>query len=203
MISMDDIKTFLPKYLSVESEKSLFAELKNFPSNIDSRLYTTKLQDDKIVYQGDGIEGLLIINLPDQTIKNAPAMILSNTCDIGSDKKTILPTSIVYAPLFNYAKYLELVKSVKQDTEYITQHEADIKRQAISSIFFLPKGGKLAHDSLVFFDKVVSCQAEYFERANISETRLFTLSDYGFYLFLFKLSVHFTRIRERIDRGIN
>jgi len=31
--------------------------------------------------------------------------------------------------------------------------------------------------------------------------RLFTLSDYGFYLFLFKLSLHLTRIREGVSRN--
>jgi hypothetical protein len=30
---------------------------------------------------------------------------------------------------------------------------------------------------------------------------LFTLSNFGFYLYLLKLSIHFTRIQEKIDRS--
>lgn len=203
MISIEDIKTYLPKYLSPESEKKLFAELKQFPSNMDGRVYTTKLKDDNIIYQGDGIEGLLVINLPETTLKNVPAMILSNSCDIGADKKSPLPNNVVYSPIFNYDKYIELVKSIKSDVDYVQSHENALKQQAISSIFYLPRGGRLVNDSLVFLDKVVSCRTEYFETVKVNESRLFTLSDYGFYLFLFKLSIHFTRIRERVDRGMN
>lgn len=204
MMSIDDIKAYLPKYLSIESEKNLFEQLNNFPSNMDRRLYTTKLREDKIIYQGDGMEGLLIINLPDQTVKNSSAMIISNTCDIGQDKHSPLPNNVVYSSIFNYDKYIALVKSVKGDNDdYLRSHEASLKQQAISSIFYLPKGGRLANDSLVFFDKVVSCQLKHFDTANVNESRIFTLSDYGFYLFLFKLSIHFTRIRERVDRGMN
>ncbi len=38
MISVEDIQIYLPKYLSPDSEKSLFKELKQFPENIDDRM---------------------------------------------------------------------------------------------------------------------------------------------------------------------
>lgn len=206
MISFEDIKTYLPKYLSPESEKKLFANLKEFPSNIvGNRLYTNKLRDDKVIYQGDGLEGLLAINLPETKVHCLPAMILSNTCDIGPDKKSFRPSNnIVYSPILNYDKYIErVVKSIKSDEGYLHSHENAVKRQEISSIFYLPKSGRLVNDSLVFLDKVISCDAQYFKDLNLEKSKLFTLSDYGFYLFLFKLSIHFTRIREGVDRGVD
>lgn len=63
MISFEEIKDYLPKYLTPESEKTLFEEVKRFPENIDSRLYTNYLKDENIIFQGDGIEGLLFVVL--------------------------------------------------------------------------------------------------------------------------------------------
>ena len=41
MITEDELKKYLPKYLSEENYKTLLAELKSFPYNIDGRMYTS------------------------------------------------------------------------------------------------------------------------------------------------------------------
>ena len=51
MMSDEEIKKYLPKYLSAESYEQLLNELKSFPENIDSRLFTSSL-DEKYIYQG-------------------------------------------------------------------------------------------------------------------------------------------------------
>lgn len=81
-MNLDEIKIYLPKFLSAESDRELFKGLKDFPDNIDERLYTTYLHDTKIIYQGDGLNNLLVVNLPKSEIKPVPGIILSNTCDI-------------------------------------------------------------------------------------------------------------------------
>ena len=63
MIAWEDIKQYLPKYLSPDSEGKLFQELKQFPENIDQRLYTERLRNINTIYQGDGIEGFLCVDL--------------------------------------------------------------------------------------------------------------------------------------------
>ncbi len=68
-MNLEDIKIYLPKFLSAESEKELFEGLKKFPDNIDTRLYTNYLDDSKIIYQGDGIKDMLIFNISDKEIK--------------------------------------------------------------------------------------------------------------------------------------
>ena len=35
MTSLEDFKVYLPKYLTPESEKALYEELKKFPNNVD------------------------------------------------------------------------------------------------------------------------------------------------------------------------
>ncbi len=61
-MKLKDIRLFLPKYLSGESEGELFSSLKSFPDNIDSRLYTDFLRNEPVIFQGDGIRDLLVVN---------------------------------------------------------------------------------------------------------------------------------------------
>ncbi|MGI0011227.1 MAG: hypothetical protein ACREAE_07490, partial [Nitrosopumilaceae archaeon] len=75
MIDLDEIKLYLPKYLSEDSEKNLFENLRAFPQNIDSRMYSTRHLNEEVIFQGDGIEGFLVINLPDRTIKEANVIV--------------------------------------------------------------------------------------------------------------------------------
>ena len=43
MITEDELKKYLPKYLSEENYKTLLAELKSFPYNIDGDRKSTRL----------------------------------------------------------------------------------------------------------------------------------------------------------------
>lgn len=203
MISIEDIQIYLPKYLSPESEKSLFKELNNFPENIDDRLYLSpQYIEPDIVYQGDGIDGLLVVNLPESEIRKAPVMIFSNTCDVDVRNRRLFPSTLVYAPIFNLEKYIEgLIEAELKDTRSIEDHISLIKKQRITQIFYLPKGEALRNESIVFLGRVNNCDNTFLEREKIKDMRLFTLSNYGLYLFIFKLSVYFTRITEGIDRS--
>jgi hypothetical protein len=203
MVSFEDLQIYLPKYLSPESEKSLFEELKQFPGNIDDRLYLgSQYLEPDIIYQGDGIDGLLVVNFPDTEIKKAPGMIFSNTCDIDERNKRLFPSTLVYSPIFNLEKYRKgLIDSKIKDARSIEDHISSIRSQRITQIFYLPKGGALSNESIVFLDRVNSCDNTFLEREKLRDIRIFTLSNYGLYLFIFKLSVHFTRITEDIDRS--
>lgn len=204
MISIEDVRAYLPKYLSPGAEESLFSELENFPENIDSRLYTSLLKDEETLFQGDGIKDLLVTSLPDTRIGNAPSIILSNTCDIDKNNKRFFTSQMVYAPIFDLEKYKNrLISRGIKSEESVKSHLADIRRQHITQIFFLPKWSELEHDSLVFLDRLSSCSNDFVPVEKLRELRLFTLSQYGHYLFLFKLSVHFTRIAEGVERGFD
>ena len=200
-MNLDDIKIYLPKFLSAESEKELFAGLKDFPNNIDGRLYTSYLYDSEIIYQGDGLMDLLVVNLPSPEIRPVPSMILSNTCDIALENMRNFPSQVVYAPIFNLKKYHDkLYLKSRNSKKQIDSHIDSIKHQRITQIFFLPKIEDKIDDSIVFFDRVCNFPNKLMERNNLKERRLFTLSDYGAYLFLLKLSIHFTRIKDNVER---
>lgn len=207
MISFEEVKRYLPQYLSSKAQQELFEELKQFPKNIDQRIYISQAEYETIL-QGDGVHNLLYINLPDTNIGKVPGMILSNTCDIDQSNERLMPSRMVYTPIFNLAKYEQAlirahVETGKKTHQSITSHISDIKRQYVSHIFYLPKGGRLENDSIVFFDRLNNCPSDSISSCDLPTRRIFTLSDYGFYLFLFKLSVHFTRIREGVCRSIH
>jgi hypothetical protein len=200
-MNIDDFKIYLPKFLSAESDRDLFKGLKDFPENMDDRLYTSYLKDSKLIYQGDGINDLLVVNLPQSEIKPAPGIIFSNTCDLDLENQRNFPSQIVYAPIFNLEKYqLSLINKSKKTKEQIIDHISAIKKQEITQIFYLPKlDGKL-DDSIVFLDRVNNMPNKLVDRDNVPLKRIFTLSDYGAYLFILKLSIHFTRIQDKVER---
>jgi len=205
MISFEEVKKYLPHYLSAESQSELFEDLKKFPNNIDQRFYSYSLTKDENFYQGDGVRKLLITNLPNAEIKPLPSIILSNTCDISPQNERLFPTRILYAPIFQLAKYREAliedhVQTNKIDITKIDSHIESIKKQIVTQVLFLPKGANLQNDSIVFLDRINNCPVNELIKEKCNSDKLFTLSNYGNYVFLIKLSIHLTRIREGVDR---
>ena len=194
MIADEELKKYLPKYLSEENYRNLLSELKSFPDNIDARMYTSFLNND-ILYQGDGIDNMPIIDLAkgSKDIKLVPALILSNT--------RMFPSSIMYAPIIKLSNYQSILNLHCSDTEKVNNHIFNLKQQKITQIMYLPATGKM-EESLVFLDRVYSIDNKYINRSNLKDIRFFSFSDYGFYLFVFKLSVHFSRIQEKVNRGM-
>lgn len=200
--SFEEFKLYLPKYLSPTSSKELFDNLKDFPKNISKILYADEsLLTEEVIYQGDGIKDLLYAGLPSGKIDKSKSVVLTNTCDSDINNKRFNPSYISYSPIVQLEKYEKLLsKSFPNQKDAIIEHINCIKKQKVTQIFYLPKGALLEHDSIIIFSMVSSCLNESIPRDSIKQRRLFTLSNYGFYLFLFKLSIHFTRIREDVDR---
>ncbi len=200
-MTLEDLQLYLPKYLSSNSERILYQELSRFPENMDKRIYSKNLVGDNVIYQGDGLNNLLVVNLPDTTIKEAPCMVISNTCDMDLANKRFFPSHIIYAPIFNLKKYQDILIKNEKPEEAIKQHVGSIKRQEITQIFYLPKFEDVIDDSIVFLDRINNHSNKKYSRDKLNSSKLFTLSDYGAYLFLFKLSFHLTRIQDKVDRG--
>lgn len=162
---------------------------------MDSRLYSRLPQET--IYQGDGIQNLQIQYLPQPQTKPAPGIILSNTCDISPENPRPYPIRVLYAPLIKLQTYRTFLEKA-WNTEKIAAHISDLRKQRITQIFFVPSIGEV-EDSLVLLDRVISNSITAIPQP-LSENRIFSLSQYGHYLFLFKLSLHFTRMAEGVDR---
>lgn len=198
-MNFENIDLYLPKYLSSDSLKELYSGLKDFPDNIDTRLYTSGL-DPNVIFQGDCLPNLPIVNLPDTSVKNATAVVLSNTCDIDQgNKRFFFKSQILYAPIINLKKYKEGLVSSGLDKDKVDAHIGSLKKQEITQIFYFPKFNDELEDPLLFFDRIYNVSNDFVDREVVN--RIFSLSDYGIYLFLFKLSLHFTRIQDKVERG--
>ncbi len=200
MPTFDDIKKYLPQYLSNLSQNSLFEEIKSFTKYNIQNLYSYKIFKENTIYQGDGINSLTVVNLPSKEMREVETLILSNTCDIYPDNERYFESRMVYAPILKLDKYIEMLKSKGVEEKELFKHVDSIKKQRVSQIFYLPKGQNLEVESIAIFDRLNNCPINYIEDP-ISERKLFSLNNFGFYLFLIKLSIHFTRIREGIDRN--
>ncbi len=199
-ISVEEIKKYLPKYLSEDSYNKLLEELSKFPNNSKKSYYTTSLNDHPSLFQSDALDKMPFALLPDNQIKNVPVMVLSNSCSMNPENESPYNDSITYAPIHNLTKYLNtLQEDLKYNQDQIRNYKYEIEKQNISSIFYLPSFGIL-ESSIVRLDYISSCHISHLNQEDIPRKRLFTLSDVGFYLFLFKLSIHFTRILEKVDR---
>jgi hypothetical protein len=201
-MDLRDIELYLPKYLSPETEQNLFEDLSLFPENIDQRMYMEMDRAPKAILQGDGLDNLLLVEIPSLEIKYRPSMILSNTCDIDPANKRLFTAHTIYAPIIKLEKYRDLLLASKVKSEQsIDGHLDGIRRQSVTQIFYLPPSSRMLYEGIVFFDRVQSCRSDLIGKEPIDSSRIFTLSQYGQYLFLFKLSIHFTRITEKIDRA--
>ena len=199
MIPEEEIRRYLPKYLSPESYQEILAELRGFPENLDKRMYS--LAEDSILCQGDIIKDLPIIDLPhvEKGIKLRNAIILSNTCDIDLANRRNYPVSLVYAPLYELERFINMLRHSGVPESTLNNQICDIKKQKATSIIYFPGYGSMK-ESVALLDKVHSIDIRYIDRKKLDSIRLASLSNYGFYLFLFKLSVHFCRMQEGLDR---
>lgn len=206
MRNFRDIERFLPQYLSKDAQETLFKELKDFPDNIDDRIYTGFLAHEPNIYQGDGLDSIPGVNLPRADILQLNGVVLSNTCDLDPANIRLQEPRLVYATVIKLQKYYDmlirvLVDSQKRTRQEIDRHIENVKKQQISHMFYLPRCESLGEESIALFDRINNISISQINPDELPRKRLFSLSDYGFYLFLYKLSIHFTRIREGIDRG--
>lgn len=198
--SDEEIKKYLPQYLSEIELNNLRKELENFPTDgTKDTVYTIALANADYLLQGDGVANLDYINFPDVVIKPIDVILLSNTCDMSIENKRMNPCRIMYAPILKFDIYARKLRE-SFPSQRVDNHLRDIKAQQISQAMFLPKGGKMDYDGIVFFDRAISIPLSEETMQSMCDNKLFTLSNFGLYLFLLKLSIHFTRIQERIDR---
>lgn len=200
-MKLEDIEKYLPKYLSTENQKDLYTQLKEFPDNI-SKIYGSDFTFQAGILQSDVVSGIPFFNLPDTTSKISKAMVISNSCDIDPVNNRPIPPKVSYIPLISLDKFIKLLKSQDIGDERIRGIVESIKKQEKTNMFYLPRGAHIEEDMIALFENVLSINRDtFFDLAEAESYKLATLSNYGFYMFLLKLSIHFTRIQERVDRN--
>lgn len=193
-ITTESIQDQIPYYLTRGDKENLVKALNSFP-RVD---YYLNGQPQNLL-QGDGWTSLGVIRLEDGEKKFVKGILLSNSCDIDIANKRDLPARIIFSPIIRLSRYKELLMSNIQDGNKIENKIAAIKEQKVTTLFYLPKGSALDDDYVAVLDDVHTIPLSSYI-AQDGKQKLFTLSQVGFYLFLLKLSVHFCRFQENIER---
>jgi len=195
----DQIRVFLPKYLTEEQTRHLFSELSKFPENLNFYTFRPELQEPFL--QGDGWRGFVVIDFLTGDRKEVSGMILSNSCDVSPETLRDLPVNVLFAPLIQLSRYAEILRQAGKTEEQIENQIRNIKKQYVTSIFYVPQCPGSIEDSIILLDDIHAHPLQDF--LGRQRRSLFTLNQYAFYIFLLKLSIHFSRFREGIDRFDN
>ena len=211
--TLELIRTFLPKYLTPELQENLFKTVQeNFPFSTDPNLIYSRIPEIDCYYQGDCIVDIPFSSFNEGHFETAylNGIIVSNTCDISIDNKRLDMPNVQFASVFLLSEYIEILKAKEISQQRIDSFIVDLKGNRISNLFYLPekKNGEdvVLEESFVRFDLNVSLPISIFTGDAYDNSyapegdRLISFSNYGFYLFLIKLSVHYCRFREGVFR---
>ena len=212
--ALEIIRAHLPSYLTPDLKDKLFSAVKDhFPLSIDADLIYEELPDKDIYYQGDAIIDIpfSIFNNGSFEVNYLSGIVMSNTCDISPENERMEKPIIQFSSIFLLDDYITLLKNKGIGDSRIESFISDLKRNKISNLFYLPKkvnDGKLIYaEAFVRFDSNVSLSSKIFENETYNKAympsgdRIFSFSNYGFYLFIIKLSIHYCRFREGVFRN--
>ena len=213
---LNALEKFLPPYLVDPSRENLRQTIsKQFPSFNESKdVYS--LKGDSRLLQGDCLDEIPFFIIENNGEKPSPAIlyyagiVLSNSCSLDQSNARLEQSSINFAQVYELSTYNEFLKQKGLDIQKIENHLKDLKANSISGIIYLPelRSGEqnkvVFPESIVRLDKVTTVPQSILKQYNLDYKpigdKFFTLSNYGFYVFLFKLSVHLCRFSEKIDR---
>ena len=195
----EQLRKQIPFYLVGEPEqKELVRNLDALNRGVTTGYYISAARepDANSMLQGDGWPGFQLFSFDTGEKRSVRGVVLSNSCDISKDNERVIAPRIVFAPIIRLSSIEARFKERGLSEEAIKGRVAAMKSQSVTSVFFLPAGGPLEHDCVVLLDDLHSMPVASHE----NNKKLFTLSMAGFYLFVFKLSVHFCRLHEKVDR---
>lgn len=196
----EELQKHIPYYLTAEDRATLVKELTAISQGGAARYfldpYCNEFKDDML--QGDGWRGFTYYHHAEESLFKLRALILSNSCDIDPANPRELPTRVVFAPLVKLSAFQSLLEESDLSSESVAAKIASIKAQKTTNIFYLPAGGSLDEDHLVRLDEIQSIPKSSLKDNSIE--KIFTLSNTGFYMLIFKISLHFCRLQEKINR---
>ena len=194
-ISEDSLRDHIPYYLTQDAKDGLIRALRDFPHDTN---YYSDLYKDRVL-QGDAWTALGLINYEGGTRKEVKGVVLSNSCDIAPENKRDTPARIVFSPIIKLHAYGALLTRAGIPAAVIENKFQSIREQKVTTLFYLPPGCGLDEEYIALLDDVHTMPLSKFLE-NDRRVQIFTLSQVGFYLFLFKLSVHFCRFHEALAR---
>jgi hypothetical protein len=210
----DELELLLPPYLTASNKSRLTDALAQFVNRNERKEidYEDFYKDYNHPYflQSDTVKEIRFAewNFSSASYEKAytDAIIISNTCDISFDNiRTLNAKQCLMAPLIEFEEYLKNLISGGYTTNQIATFTSNVKSQLTTNIFYLPADDRGGKEYLVLLDHVFWFPTSELNtyRSDISRTRIVSLSHFGHYLFLLKLSYHLCRLPEQCDREVN
>lgn len=211
----EDFESLLPPYLTSEQKARLKEGLLQFSidrsgqnnsPNIDYTKFTSREPSDYFK-QSDIVRQIRFPLLDDDynfSKKYTEAIILSNTCDISSENTHTLNTKqVVLAPILRLKDYIDTIIAGKEfDSKKLENFINELKLQRITNLFYISDNG--GDEYIALLDRIFWFPTEELNGylPDIDENKMFSLSMFGYYLFLLKLSFHFCRFPESLERAV-
>lgn len=202
VLDHESLRRQIPSYLTGSDKQELIKNLEAITAKKSVSYFTNLEQLRSEVLQGDGWRGFELFIFETGKKTAVRGIVLSNSCDVSPENERQAPSKIVFAPLVKLSTFRKLLESSKINEERIQAKIDAIKAQKTSNVFYIPASGVVSEDYVIRLDDLHSMPAQTL-LASQSKEKLFTLSQTGFYVFVFKLSVHFCRFQENVNRNAN
>lgn len=195
----EDLRTGLPAYLTTADQAALTKGLRDFTQSqrLHGFYYATR---DPEPLQGDVWGRIDVFNFETGERKRVRAMLVSNSCDISAGNSRYLSPRLTVATVVPLAAYEQLLVTNGLTQQRVADHLEQVRAQMVTQLFYLPPGAEMQTEHVALLQDLHSLPVEAMA-AQPSKPRLASLSQFAFYLLLFKLSVHFCRFLEGVDRG--
>lgn len=199
---VESIHQSIPQYLSVADQEALVRDLKAINAGGTASYVLSKYRDEfsDVMLQGDGWRGFQLFLFESGERRSIRGIVLSNSCDVDPENPRDVPARVIFVPLVRLSIYEAKLRESGISNDRIDTKIRAIREQRTTNIYFLPAEGPLKVDYMVRFDEAQSMPIAAHAGSGDRE-KLFTLSNTGFYMLVLKLSVHFCRLQEKVNRN--
>ena len=200
-LDLESLQQQIPYYLTAKDRQVLVDELKAISKGEPADYFLSPYRDSfkADMLQGDGWRGFQLFKFDTGERRTVQGIVMSNSCDVEPRNARDVPARVMFAPLVKFAAYEVVLRASGIDTKKVDEKLASIRGQKTTNMFFLPAGGPLVEDHVVRLDDAHSMPFAAHASAQGRE-KLFTLTNTGFYMLVLKLSVHFCRLHEKVNR---
>ena len=174
----EQIKLFLPKYLTPAQTSELFSELSKFPDNMSFYLGNPAWKEELL--QGDGWHGFIAINFETGDRRSIAGIVISNSCDIFPENVRDLPVNVLFSPIVELSRLVDRLRAGGKELN--ADMMAGVRKQRVTQMFYLPEYPGVWPESVVLLDNIHTHPLQHFLASK--PRKLFTLTQYAFYLFL-------------------
>jgi hypothetical protein len=207
ILSGQNFDQLLPAYLHETTKRRIDSALSQFEtdneidySDFFSHLESEYLMQSDVVSSIKGIEWDEV--LMDYMSGFNPAVLISNTCDIfEGNVRAVNPKEALFAPIIPLNEYIKDCKEEGYTDDQLISFKDTLIKQKFTNLFYLPPNYRNNKAYIVRLDKIYWSPASQVNvvTSDLKGQRYLSLSQWGFYLFLVKLSVHICRAPEEIE----